>query len=142
MICPSCGVSVFTDQKFCRFCGVRLQVISHSQAKQDDQIRAAYSSETKLERWTNQIGCLSGIIILLMVVSLIIVALIANMVGGKIDDTILGPIFGGGMGVGFLLLFIGIFLKIYTKIIKPVMDWGSEQKRVSAESERPARLVS
>jgi hypothetical protein len=29
MHCPACGTKASTDQKFCRFCGLRLTLIQH-----------------------------------------------------------------------------------------------------------------
>jgi hypothetical protein len=115
MYCPSCGIRASTGQKFCRSCGMRLQVISRIPTKQDDQIDFVYSGETKLERWTNNIGCLSGIIILLMVAIHVIVRLIGNIIGVKIEGQGFDVFWERGMGVGFLLLLIGILLKIYIK---------------------------
>ena len=61
MYCPTCGIQTSLDQKYCRSCGMGLQVISQAVGEHQGQfIENEEARPKKLERW-GMITALTGI---------------------------------------------------------------------------------
>ena len=116
--------------------------MTRSPAKPDDRVGAVGKGESQLERWTNKLGCLSGIILLVVAIVIPIgVMLISAIIGVQFKSEEFGEFYGRVIAAGFLLLLVALLLKLYIKVVKPVMGLGSRPDRVPEEAEGPTELV-
>jgi hypothetical protein len=126
--CPGCGVHAAADQKFCRSCGLDLQLISQSVAEHFGEIaEASESRRLSLDHWGKRI-LLTGLsmLMLLMIGAMICVA-ISNIFGLRFEDfgfNSIGPVVAP---IALLLTFVGAAMAFYPQIIKQLSIPRSQQ---------------
>ena len=118
MYCPNCATQASADQKFCRSCGLSLQMISQMltgqfPATESDRalveiVERIQSHRDKMKRW--------GFI---MMWGGMVVAALFGVIGGAMTSInwALGNFIASLAGIGGVILLVGIGLMIYTRFL-------------------------
>ena len=87
MYCPSCGIQTSSDPKYCRSCGMDLQMISQAVGEHSGQIiEIGDARDKELQRW-GKITSLIGISVLsLLGIGAFICLSISKVLGMSFDD--------------------------------------------------------
>ncbi|MCI0338855.1 MAG: hypothetical protein L0226_14875 [Acidobacteria bacterium] len=125
MHCPNCGMETSKSQKYCRSCGMSLQIISQAVAehlseegaKKSPDLLIDKKRQENFERWGKMIGaCGLGMMILLLTTVFLCVVL-DKIIGTNIVAffDLIGPIVGP---ISFLLLIGGCGIFLYPHLKK------------------------
>jgi hypothetical protein len=125
MHCPSCGTETSKNQKFCRSCGIGLQMISQAVAK---HLSTADSAESPVESEANKQRRMYTLVRLGIVAFFVGMAL---MVMGKQfpDQDWIGPI-------GVLVLLLGAFVATYG-VLSPLRQITSPSRKPPQPADLP-----
>jgi len=141
MYCPSCGMQSPPDQKFCRSCGMDLQVTSQLLVERSGQAFGGDETRRKrIERWGKITG-LSGIaLIMLLVACTFIFMAISKVFGINAEAFRLDLLFPLILAISFPLLVIGAGLISYLNINKELSK--KEAIKLKAGDQTTARMVT
>jgi hypothetical protein len=133
MYCPNCGTQTSQDQRYCRSCGLSLQLLSQfltgrpPDAQREDapvEVAGRFQSQRfKMKRW-GFITLWSGMV----------VAAFLGIVGGAITGVapILGAVVASLAGLGGLILIVGVGIMLYSLFLP--------KTQVDRQSSRSAAL--
>ena len=114
MYCPKCATPLSDDSKFCRACGLDLEIISQllgGDSSQSDKLKTIFDSSTQLKSRKKRLQNLGALV---MMLSFVVGALIPIVIGlGYENLNSLVMILAGIAGV---ILFGGISLAVYADI--------------------------
>jgi len=144
MHCPNCGTPAPADQKFCRACGISLQLVAQVLA---DELAAAQSNKSlvevvktterqkNFEHW-GKIISLSGMAMLMLLVGSLFVFIGLNKVFGVSFDllNLIGPVM---MAIAIPLLFVGVGVMVYPRLAKELSGLKSPQPLAEATTKLP-----
>ena len=123
MYCPTCGIQISLDQKYCRSCGMGLQLISQAVGEHQGQfIEKNEAQKKKLERW-GKITSLLGISTLsLLLIGVFICLTISKIFGISFEAfgfDFFAPVV---VAIGFSSIIIGGGLIGYPSISKELSN--------------------
>src|SRR5262249_58326923 len=112
--CPGCGIKAAADQKFCRSCGMGLQLISQSVTEHFGEVADASKGQHKrLDQWGKLFFWAGLSTLTLLIIAMMICVAISNMFGLRFEDigfdsigSVVGPI-------AVLLTFVGSGMMLY-----------------------------
>lgn len=147
MFCPNCGNQQTTDQKFCRVCGLNLELVS--EVLSDESKLEKFDLVSFEERAENRKKRLGTIGVVLIISSLLVGCLIPILMGiGVADWTSMFFIMGGIAG---LILFSGVIVTILSEMPPKISDPKEPTRNVletenlkelsSADNFKPAKSV-
>ena len=125
MFCPNCGIKSEESRKFCRSCGLSLEVISQALT---GQIMTSQSGQP--EKYDRQKAFRLGLITSF---GGILLAALLGVTGGALEnlDSNLGAFVATLAGLGGLVLLAGIFIMIYSRFLpKPSPRFQPYQQQV------------
>src|SRR5262245_10475798 len=128
MYCPACGTATAEEHRFCRACGMPLQVVTQAIDEHfGDGADAARSRPQRLERW-GAIVAVSGFATLaLLLASVFVCLVIAKIFGLRFEDfgfDFIGPILAP---IALLMLFAGALMLGYRTIRRELSALWSPQ---------------
>lgn len=106
MVCPKCGSQILPEQKFCRSCGVSVQVTTNPLVESAQFGNLEITSTTTVKRGTHRTNrfMLWGFIAMLVGVAI-------GIIGKKlVHDDLVGVI-------GILISLVGMFLMVYPHLV-------------------------
>ncbi len=111
MFCPACGVGAFEEQKFCRACGMHLEVVYHLVAERVREERSASERPEKRPAVQNLglILSLSGGVWLVLLAFIILLVLATADLQARLWNPLWSDMAVGAFG----LIFVGLcFLRL------------------------------
>lgn len=108
MYCPNCGIETLNNKRFCRGCGMDLQLIFQALSGQPPQTSTDTLTESPRKK-TRRIGFIT-------MLGGLVLAMLLSILGGafsNLDDS-LGSFFASLSGLGGLVFTIGIGIMIYS----------------------------
>ncbi len=132
MYCPRCATPLSDDQKFCRACGLSLQLVSNLLTGEHLADEPDESEPKTDERFQNRKVILERRGIITIVVALLVGCLIPIIVGINMYYPGLTPLILMLAGLAGILLFSGAILLIYAD--------GLSKEPPSPDSSRSAKL--
>jgi len=115
MFCPNCGIKSEESRKFCRSCGLSLEVISQALTGQIETSRSgvAPSESGQPEKYNRGKVFRYGLVTFF---GGILLAALLGVTGGALStlDSELGSFVAALAGLGGLVLLAGIFIMIYS----------------------------
>ena len=123
MYCPTCGIQTSLDQKYCRSCGMGLQVISQAVGEHQGQTIEKNEARPKnLERW-GMITALIGISTLSLLLIAVFICLTISKVFGISFEAFGFDFFAPVVvGIAFSSIIIGGGLMSYPTIRKELRN--------------------
>ena len=121
MHCPSCGTEVSTSLKFCRSCGMGLELVSKAMAEHvsadESDLSKVESDKGALQRMVKTMG-LGGIILF--------AGIVVVLIGRKLLHNDLADLIGG------LVLMAGVFIMSYAVFSAMLSGTGKTRKKVGS----------
>ena len=142
MYCPACGTETSDSQKFCRSCGMDVQIVQSAVAEHFSQgstnefiaAKLTESRRKELERRGTIMMLGGGALIVLLVVGFLIAVGLSRVFG--FDVNALGLIAPWIIAVGLILMIIGIGIGVYPRLAK-----DSSRKKPDELIEPKAKLI-
>jgi len=149
MYCPACGTKSHETQKFCRSCGMVLEVISeaveeHLASIGDQPLTGTASLKRRLVKKSERTGELFsvvGLLLLIVFLSVFFVSLGLSKVVGlslAVFDLVIPLV----MSLALPLIFIGAGLKLYPMLSKQLSGPRREHPSVSSQAETTHELIN
>ncbi len=149
MYCPKCATTLSDDSKFCRVCGLDLEIISQllGNESQSNKLKTIFDSSAQLKKRKTRLQNLGTLV---MMLSFVVGALIPIAIG--LGYEYLNPLIMILAGITGIMLFGGISLTVYADIepkdstfteeFSPnALPQGNKNKLPSAEFFEPAYSI-
>ena len=137
MFCARCGSKAFKNQKFCRSCGNRLQVVPPA-LDQDPKI--SRDGKNAVTRAANEIGMMGALALAAALAVTAIIGLIGNIIPIILPE-VFGHILLASIYVALIVITVGVFLKIVGWVKGPESDSNQDGQRVYSDTPRTNQLV-
>jgi hypothetical protein len=137
MFCARCGSKASENQKFCRSCGNRLQVVPPA-LDQDPKI--SRQGKNACARAADEIGMMGALTLAAALAFAVIMGLIRNIIPITLPE-VFGNILLASIYVALIVMTIGVFLKIVGWVMRPESDTNQDGQRVNAETPRTNHLI-
>ncbi len=137
MFCARCGSKASENQKFCRSCGNRLQVVPPAPGQ---DIKISREGRNAVTRAANEIGMMGALTLAAVLAVSIILGLIGNIIPVTVPD-VFSHILLASLYVSLIVITIGVFLKIVGWLIGPGLDSNQDGRNIPAEAPRTNRLI-
>ena len=123
MYCPTCGIQTSLDQKYCRSCGMGLQVISQAVGEHQGQIIEKNEARPKkLERWGMITGLIGISMLSLLLIGVFICLSISKVFGISFEAFGFDSFAPVVAAIGFCSIIIGGGLMSYPSIRKELRN--------------------